>query len=484
MSNYAIQLKDYSFRYLNTEKWVVKNCNFDVKYGELVVLSGLSGEGKSTLLSSINGIIPNVQLGEQEGEVFIDNKPIKNMKMSQISHLVGSVLQNPDSQIIHAKVEDEISFGCENFNFPKEEIGLRIEEASKLMLLNKEWNTKTLSGGQKQRLITASVLAMGQKILILDEPLANLDLEGAHTLLKLLKDLTRKGYAILIVEHRLDVVIPYAHRVAWLNDGRAEFYENKQDVFKKTSHKIMDDTIKKAISNENLIEVKNLCFDINNRIILKDLSFTIKKGERIVILGENGCGKTTLMRLLAKMLKPTSGEIVEHIDTRVKKKADGYWYKKLGFIYQNPNYQIFMPQVIEEVAYQSLSEEVTKEFMNTFYLDDLAQRHPHSLSEGQKRRLTIASILVMNPELILLDEPTVGQDYDGLQNIIKRLNDIHEKTGNTMITITHDYRCAAAIADRIIWLNEGKVKQIGGKELAEEYFKQNLESSRSHLTKT
>ncbi len=478
MSNYAIQLKDYSFRYLNTENWVIKNCNFDVKYGELVVLSGLSGEGKSTILSSINGIIPNVQLGEQLGEVLINSKSIKDMKMSHISHLVGSVLQNPDSQIIHAKVEDEISFGCENFNFAKEEIGKRIDEACKLMLLSKEWSTKTLSGGQKQRLITASVLAMGQKILILDEPLANLDLEGSHTLLQLLKDLTKEGYAILIVEHRLDVVIQYADRVAWLNNGKTEFYEEKQDVFKKTSHKIIDDTIRSKVNKEDIIEVKNLCYNVSNRMILKDLNFTVKKGERLVILGENGCGKTTLIRLLGKMLKPTSGEIVEYIDSRKIKKADGYWYKKLGFIYQNPNYQIFMPQVKEELAYQSLSEEVTNEFMETFRLVDLAQRHPHSLSEGQKRRLTIAAILVMKPEVILLDEPTVGQDYEGLQNIIKRLNDIHEKTGNTMITITHDYRCAAAIADRIIWLSEGKVKKIGGKELAEEYFKQNLESSK------
>lgn len=473
----AVELKNYSFRYNNTENWVIKDCNFALKYGELVVLSGLSGEGKSTILSSINGIIPNVNRGEQLGEVLVHGEVINEKKMSEISHLIGSVLQNPDSQIIHSKVEDEISFGCENFNFSPQEIGERIDNACNLMHINKVWDTKTLSGGQKQKLITASVLAMGQKILLLDEPLANLDLESSHTLLQLLRDLTKEGYAVLIVEHRLDVVIPYADRVAWLNKGKVEFYDKKEDVFHKISHKIMDDTSKRPTAKEPLIEVRNLSFSVPTRDILKDLSFTIYKGERVVILGENGCGKTTLMRLLSKIIKPTSGEIVEDIDSRKRKKADSYWFKKMGFIYQNPNYQIFMPQVYDEVGFVSKSKENTQFYMEKFRLTELSERHPHSLSEGQKRKLTIASICAMEPEVILLDEPTVGQDYDGLCNLIDRLNDIHKTSGNTMITITHDYRCAAAIADRIIWLKEGSVYKIGGKELAGEYFEQNLEES-------
>ncbi len=477
MGEYAVELKNYSFRYRNTENWVIKDCNFTLEYGELVVLSGLSGEGKSTILSSINGIIPHVNQGEQLGEVIVDGEDIKGKKMSEISLLIGSVLQNPDSQIIHGKVEDEISFGCENFNFSPEEIGNRIENACDLMHIDKEWNTKTLSGGQKQRLITASVLAMGQKILLLDEPLANLDLEGAHTLLQLLRDLTKEGYAVLVVEHRLDVVLPYADRVARLNSGKIELYDNKEDVFHKISHKIMDNTLEKSTTKEPLIEVKNLNFSVAGRSILKDLSFNIYKGERVVILGENGCGKTTLLRILSKIIKPNSGEIKEYIDNRKRKKADSYWFKKMGFIYQNPNYQIFMPIVEEEVGFGSKSKENTQLYMEKFRLTELSDRHPHSLSEGQKRKLTIASICAMEPEVILLDEPTVGQDYEGLCNLIDKLNDIHKNSGNTMITITHDYRCAGAIADRIIWLKEGRVYKIGGKELAEEYFKNNLEES-------
>lgn len=477
MNKKAIELIDYSFRYHNTEKWIVKDCSFHINYGEILVLSGLSGEGKSTLLSSINGIIPNVSRGEQLGKVLVDGRDIAGMKMSTISHIVGSVLQNPDSQIIHAKVEDEIAFGCENFNFTVSDIENKINKAVDLMSLNKEDSTRTLSGGQKQRLITASVLAMGQKILLLDEPLANLDLEGAHTLLRLLRKLTKEGYAILLVEHRLDVVIPYADRVAWLNQGSIMFYDKKEDVFEKISNQIIDDS-QVMVSNEDvLFEVKDLSYSVNKKSILKELNFTIYKGERVVILGENGCGKTTLMRLLSKIIKPTSGKIIEHIDDRKRKKVDSYWFKKLGYIYQNPNYQLFMPQVIDEIGFQSKGEEYTKKYSELFTLNDLEERHPHSLSEGQKRKLTIASICTMEPEVILLDEPTVGQDYDGLCKLIHNLNELHNETKNTMITITHDYRCAAAVADRIIWLKEGCVHKIGGKELATEYFNQNLEEA-------
>lgn len=478
MSKKAIELVDYSFRYANTEHWIIKDCNLSIEYGELVVLSGLSGEGKSTILSSINGIIPNVSFGEQTGEVRINGVSTSGKKMSKIAHEVGSVLQNPDSQIIHSKVEDEIAFGCENFNFSSDEIKNRIEKTCKMLSLDMDWSTKNLSGGQKQRLVTASVLAMGQKILLLDEPLANLDLEGAHILLSLLKKLTKDGYAILIVEHRLDVVIPYADRVAWLNQGMVEFYKDKEEVYQRISNQMMDDASSEYKGNEVLFDIRNMWYSTGGREILKNVNFSIYKGERVVILGENGCGKTTMMRLLSKIINPTSGEIVEYIDTRKKKKVDAYWFKKLGYIYQNPNYQIFMPQVMDEVGYQSPSVEATEKYMQQFDLTHLKNQHPHSLSEGQKRRLTIASICVSEPEVILLDEPTVGQDYDGLCKLIANLNQLHEQTGNTMITITHDYRCAQAVADRIIWLKDGTVYKVGGKELAVEYFNQNVDDAK------
>lgn len=469
MEKIAIELKNYSFKYMNSEKWVLREANFKLNFGEIIVLSGLSGEGKSTLLASVNGIIPNITPGTQEGEIFVNGESIKGKRPSEISKVVGSVLQNADSQIINSNVEDEIAFGCENINMTPKEIDKQINMVCEFMELDKEWITKKLSGGQKQRLITACIFAMKQKILIFDEPLANLDLEGSHNLLKMLKGLSEKGYAVLLIEHRLDIILPYADKVAWLNDGSIEIYKDKKQALNSTV-RITYNKLLQIKESEVCFEVENLSYSVANKEILKELTFSINKGERVVILGENGCGKTTLMRLLAKMIKPTKGKINQFIDKRSINKPKSSWFKKLGFVYQNPNYQLFMPSVLDEVKFQSKSSEITEEMMEKFNLKELKDRHPQSLSEGQKRRLTIASVLVSTPEVLLLDEPTVGQDYYGLRNVIRNLNELHERTNNTMITITHDFRCAEALADKIIWLKHGRIHKIGNADLAKEYF--------------
>ncbi len=210
----ALAIRDYYFRYRHTPDWILQNVSLQLAYGEFMVLSGHSGGGKSTLLAGINGAIPHLCPGEQQGDILVDGRSMREASMSQIARLVGSVLQNADSQIIHATVEDEIAFGCENLCLEPGEIGLRVTRACRMMQLEPEWPTRTLSGGQKQRLIIASVLAMGQRIIALDEPLANLDREGAGILLRCLRELADTGYAVLLIEHRLDVVLPM--RIRWL----------------------------------------------------------------------------------------------------------------------------------------------------------------------------------------------------------------------------------------------------------------------------
>ncbi|WP_139905233.1 ABC transporter ATP-binding protein [Clostridium thermarum] len=477
MRKNAISIKNYSFRYPNTETWVLDNLNFTLDYGEFILLSGFSGEGKSTLLNSINGIIPNIVPGEQKGEILVNGENIVGKKASDISVNIGSVLQNPDSQIINSKVEDEIAFGCENLNMEVEEIAKAIELSCRYMNLDKNWYTRNLSGGQKQRLMTAAILAMQQKILIFDEPLANLDLEGAHIFLRILKDFKEQGYGIVIIEHRLDIVIPYVDKVAWMNDGKVLFYKDKSEALEKARKEIVFNIPKKFEYTEPCFDAKQLNYHIAGRHILKNMNFTIQKGERIVIVGENGCGKTTLLRLLSKIIQPTSGELNQYIEKELKKwkKISNTWFKKLGYVYQNPSYQLFMPSVIDEINLCSKSERISLELLEQFRLANLKDRHPQSLSEGQKRRLTVACILAMEPEVILLDEPTVGQDYEGLKNMIEILNTHHEKNKNTMITITHDFRCAKALADRIMWMKHGELVKMGGPELVQEYFQANLE---------
>lgn len=460
----AIRLKEVSFKYDGAKENVLENINLTVEYGETVLLSGVSGEGKSTLLSIINGVIPFVNSGEFSGSVEIDGKDVTKLKISERSKLIGTVLQNADEQIIYDLVNEEIAFGCENLNIASEEIDRRIERFTTLMQIEKKAKTKTLSGGQKQRLITASTLAMEQKIIILDEPLANLDTHTAHILLKALRNLANSGYAVLIVEHRLDVVKNYIDKVMRI--------ENKQ-LFTSTDINDLNSGIKTiphadgSLPGEVLIKGKKLFFAAGDRNIIDGLDIEIRAGERIVLLGENGCGKTTLMRMLARLNKPNDGALSQTITK--SKKANNKWFSKVGYVYQNPTYQLFMPTLLSEISFKAKSEEIARKMINAFGLSGLEQRHPQSLSEGQKRRSSIAAVCASEPTVLFLDEPTVGQDYKNLCKTVETVNKINKNLGTAIVTVTHDKRCAGALADRVLIMENGKISRQGDYHLANEF---------------
>lgn len=460
----AIRLKEVSFKYDGAKENVLENINLTVEYGETVLLSGVSGEGKSTLLSIINGVIPFVNSGEFSGSVEIDGKDVTKLKISERSKLIGTVLQNADEQIIYDLVNEEIAFGCENLNIASEEIDRRIERFTTLMQIEKNAKTKTLSGGQKQRLITASTLAMEQKIIILDEPLANLDTHTAHILLKALRNLANSGYAVLIVEHRLDVVKNYIDKVMRI--------ENKQ-LFTSTDINDLNSGIKTiphadgSLPGEVLIKGEKLFFAAGDRNIIDGLDIEIRAGERIVLLGENGCGKTTLMRMLARLNKPNDGALSQKITK--SKKVNSKWFSKVGYVYQNPVYQLFMPTLLSEISFKAKSEETAREMINAFGLSGLEQRHPQSLSEGQKRRASIAAVCASEPTVLFLDEPTVGQDYENLCKTVETVNKINKNLGTAIVTVTHDKRCASALADRVLIMENGKILQQGDYRLANEF---------------
>ena len=459
----AIRLKEVSFKYDGAKENVLENINLTVEYGETVLLSGVSGEGKSTLLSIINGVIPFVNSGEFSGSVEIDGKDVTKLKISERSKLIGTVLQNADEQIIYDLVNEEIAFGCENLNIASEEIDRRIERFTTLMQIEKNAKTKTLSGGQKQRLITASTLAMEQKIIILDEPLANLDTHTAHILLKALRNLANSGYAVLIVEHRLDVVKNYIDKVMRI--------ENKQ-LFTSTNINDLNSGIKTiphadgSLPGEVLIKGEKLFFAAGGRNIIDGLDIEIRAGERIVLLGENGCGKTTLMRMLARLNKPNDGALSQTITK--SKKANSKWFSKVGYVYQNPTYQLFMPTLLSEISFKAKSEEMARKMINAFGLSGLEQRHPQSLSEGQKRRASIAAVCASEPTVLFLDEPTVGQDYKNLCKTVETVNKINKNLGTAIVTVTHDKRCAGALADRVLIMENGKISRQGDYHLANE----------------
>ena len=466
----AIELKNVNFSY-DGKVQILENVNIALNYGEVNLVSGHSGEGKSTLLYIISGIIPNITDGKLSGEVLINGEDIKGKRLGEVCRKVGVVLQNADEQIIQKTVEDEIAFGCENLAFSPEKISKQIDTVCRLMKLEKQWNCRTLSGGQKQRLITASTLAMGQKIVILDEPLANLDTAGAEMLMSTLKSLAKAGYCIIVIEHRLDVVLPFVDKVFHVGNRNVNEITDRENYLKEQSIEIEDDcsTFSGTLPVFSLADV---AFSVKERDILNGVSFDILKGSRAVLLGENGCGKTTLLRLISRLEKPCRGVILQNIDDKFgqKSKQSKKWYQKVGVVYQNPDYQLFMPTVEKEIKFGAKSDEYADEIAEKFGIKHLYARHPQSLSEGQKRRVSIAAVVATNPEVLILDEPTVGQDYKGLCKMVEVLNRIHEETHNTMITVTHDKRCAAALCDRAVWIKDGKTYKTGDKRLIDGFF--------------
>ena len=326
---------------------------------------------------------------------------------------------------------------------------------------------RTLSGGQKQRLITASALATEQRILLLDEPLANLDRRGAAFLMASLRTLAESGYAVLIVEHRLEQVLPFAHEVWQLRNGSLERQTDRESL-RAAPPEAAEPIPTEARREEPVMTLRGVGWRAGGRSILEGVDLTLFRGERLLLLGDNGCGKTSLLRLMARLARPTAGEIRQLIDPALgQRRGSRAWFRRVGVVYQNPSCQLFMPTVAREVAFAAKSEDFAREIMELFGIAHLAERHPHSLSEGQKRRVSIAAVAASQPELLLLDEPTVGQDGEGLRTLLQALNLLHTRTGRTIVTVTHDRRCAGVLCDRVAWLRDGRIEKTGGPELIE-----------------
>ena len=287
-----------------------------------------------------------------------------------------------------------------------------------------------------------------------------------------LKSLAKAGYCIIVIEHRLDVVLPFVDKVFHVGNKSVNEITDRENYLKEQSTEI-EDTCSEFSGTLPVFSLSDVAFSVKERGILNGVTFDVLKGSRTVLLGENGCGKTTLLRLISRLEKPTRGVILQNIDDKFgqKSKQSKKWYQKVGVVYQNPDYQLFMPTVEKEIKFGAKSDEYADEIAEKFGVKQLYARHPQSLSEGQKRRVSIAAVVATAPEVLILDEPTVGQDYRGLCKMVEVLNRIHTDTKNTMITVTHDCRCAAALCDRAVWIENGTVRHAGGKEQISAFFR-------------
>ena len=508
----AVQISCKKFKYSFSDEYILQNLEMQINFGEVTLLSGLSGCGKSTLLSLINGIIPRVIPGEFEGKIFIDGEDSSSKTMSQISRKVGSVLQNAESQIIHSIVEDEIAFGCENFGFDPSVIHDEIENSCRLMQINKNWKTRSLSGGQKQRLVTASTLAMKSDILIFDEPLANLDPATGKSAIELIDKIQKESNTtVIIIEHRIeDVLWEKVDRIILLDDGciisdstpqqlltgpllveygiREPLYLTALkytgvDVSKvegidniKTVRLTENDKTavrrwfsmqpKPVLINDNdvILETRNLDFGYTeNTQILFDVSLKIQKGEMLAIVGRNGAGKSTLCKLVCGFENPQSGRIFyankDITDSSIRQRA-----AHIGYVMQNPNQMISQSMIFDEVAMgikkSGLTEEQIKErvyeTLKICGLYEFRNWPISALSFGQKKRVTIASILVMGPDIIILDEPTAGQDFRHYTEIMEFLNKLHDQ-GITVIIVTHDMHLMLEYTNRALVFLDGRL---------------------------
>ena len=512
MKKPVIEFKDFSFQYRVQAKPTLNNINLTIYEGEKVLIVGPSGSGKSTISNCINGLVPFLYEGDISGSLKINGKETRDMSIAEISNSVGTVLQDPDSQFIGLTVAEDIAFKLENNCVDVDRMKEKVKTVSRIVGIDTHLDSspQRLSGGQKQRVSLAGVMVDEVNILLFDEPLASLDPATGKNAIDLIDKIKKdSNKTIVIIEHRLeDVLYRNVDRVIVVNNGeivkdttpgellateilkecgiREPLYitalkyaackldkdmnlENIDEInlhslseaLESWADGVVNEEVKESI--EPLLELKNVNFEYSkNKKVLKDISFKINKGEMVSIVGRNGAGKSTISRLICGFYRPTSGEILFEgnnlKNSTIKERAE-----KIGLVMQNPNQMISKTMIFDEVALglqiRGVSEDETKrrvyEALKICGLYEFRNWPISALSFGQKKRVTIASILVLNPELIILDEPTAGQDFKHYTEIMEFLKELNKK-GVTIVMITHDMHLMLEYTDRSIVLSDGE----------------------------
>lgn len=458
-----IEITNLNFTYPGRSEPTLNRINTTVEKGDFVLLTGKTASGKSTLLKTINGLIPHSSRGKFQGNVRIDDFNVSDLTLADIGRKVGLLFQNPDNQLFCTTVEDEIGFGLENMGVPLSCIDRAIDEALDLVGLGgfRQRETSTLSGGEKQLIALASLSAMKPQILLLDEPTSYLDVNSSRDVLRIISELNKKfEITIIVATHQIQTIAAFCNLSWSLRNGQITEEKSTQKLQSKKTQAWKRSAI--HIQNrKKLLKMTNTSFNHEgNPEILENISFQIGYGEIVALMGPNGSGKTTLLMLMAKLLRPTSGEITLD-DCRSKQKGEG----KIGFVFQNADLVLQAQTVEDEIKFGPLNfglkhyllEKRSNEIADIFKMSSYKNDHPYALSGGQRQRVAIAANLSLNPDLLLLDEPTTGQDTDYLNTTMQILCHKISNDNKTLIFSSHNAGLVLRYADRVLILNRGKL---------------------------
>ena len=515
MTDPAVQLRDVSYRYRDQQGLALKDISLDVAPGEFVAVLGPTGAGKSTLAALTNGLVPHYFKGTFQGDVTVLGTNTRTTGVAGFAALVGLVFQDFEAQLFSTSVELEVAFGPENLGVPRDEIARRVEKMLAMVGLSplKGRHPSTLSGGQKQRLAIASVLALEPRVLVMDEPTTDLDPVGKAEVFDLRDRIRQEGdLTLLMIEHETEELLN-ADRVLLVRDGQvaalgpagdilrrvevlddmglmvpgipAYFHRMEADelpltpeegvqAFGALGWRIAEEPYKRLLDEDRrrmqgcgdvVIRCEGLRHQYEGGVFALDgIDLELRRGEMVALVGRNGGGKTTLVKHFNGLLMPTDGEVAVNGQATARQGVFELG-KTVGYVFQNPDHQIFSETVFDEVAFSlrlrgEHEEEIRQRVaasLDAVGLSGMEKEDPFGLDRSGRKRVAVASVLAAGPEVLVLDEPTTGLDYAGQRNMMEMVRRLNREGGSTVVFITHHMWVVAEYAHRVVVVSDGHV---------------------------